>query len=202
LATEIELKLSILDDSVDALGSIKACLVEAGIAAEFQANKLNNVYFDTCGLRLNAEKIALRIRDKQGGYIQTLKTKGSSINGLSQRGEWEWSLGSSALDISLLQACDAWPKDIDLDTLKGVFETDFVRHQIEFEWGLSRIELALDLGEIKAGNSSDKIEEIELELKSGVANDLHSLHAQLGKNLKLAPSDISKAERGYRLFVR
>ena len=59
---------------------------------------LGNTYFDTPEMHLNQARVALRIRNKNGQYFQTLKTKGESINGLTRRGEWEWSLPSNSLD--------------------------------------------------------------------------------------------------------
>jgi triphosphatase len=42
--------------------------------------------------------------------------------------------------------------------------------------------------------------EVELELKSGEESALHALAEELGRNVPgLAPDDISKAQRGYRL---
>ena len=40
---------------------------------------------------------------KQGRFIQTLKTRGQSRNGLSQRGEWEWPLEADQLDTGSAQ---------------------------------------------------------------------------------------------------
>mgnify|MGYP000173190032 CR=1 FL=1 len=202
MATEIELKLRILDDIGSAVESVGACLKALGIDDDFQLYELKNTYFDTNERILNANKMALRIRDKQGKYIQTLKTKGRSVQGLSERGEWEWLLPKFELDGVALQACEAWPDDIDIKTLSAAFETNFTRRQLEFTWQASRIELALDQGVILSQGKLEKINEIELELKTGNENGLHSLGAELQKFLLLAPSDISKAERGYRLFGR
>ena len=202
LATEIELKLQVLDEKVNVVEKLKAFLAENGGECQFQQNELVNIYFDTPDWDLNANKMALRIRHKHGKYIQTLKTKGQSIQGLSQRGEWEWRVPDHKLDQGVLKNCEAWPKSIDLDSLVAVFETNFTRHHVEFTWQGSEIELAFDLGSILSQGKVEKIREIELELKVGKANDLHLLAEGLQRYLPLAPSDISKAERGYRLFSR
>ena len=199
MATEIEMKLSVLDEAVDVTERLKACLLEKDIECDFQSNKLINIYFDTPSWDLNAHKMALRIRDK-GKYIQTLKTKGQSVGGLSQRGEWEWHVPDSTLDQSALKACEAWSGDIDINSLAAVFETNFTRHQCEFTWEGARIELAFDDGNIISKGKLEKIREVELELKAGNENGLQSLAAYIKQHISLAPSDISKAERGYRLF--
>ena len=200
MATEIELKLSIVEaHDRDALKQVQKCLISLGIDQSFQKNELENAYFDTPDLRLNAEKIALRIRKKGNRYIQTLKTKGQSINGLSKRGEWEWELSSPELNLDYLTQCDAWPELVNADQLNKTFETNFTRHQVEFFWNGAQIELAIDRGEIIAHSHCECINELELELISGNENDLHLLCKELQKYMTLQSSDISKAERGYRL---
>jgi triphosphatase len=50
------------------------------------------------------------------------------------------------------------------------------------------------------GDKVDPISELELELKSGELNDLLELSLIISESVAVMPSDISKAERGYRLF--
>ena len=200
MATEIELKLSIVEvHDEDALLQVKNCLISLGVEQKFQTYELENAYFDTPDLRLNAEKIALRIRKKGERYIQTLKTKGQSVNGLSKRGEWEWDLSLPKLNLELLTQCEAWPKTINTGQLNKAFETNFTRHQVEFTWKEATIELALDRGDIISNGDRASINELELELMTGNENNLHLLYLELQKFMTLESSDISKAERGYRL---
>ena len=200
MATEIELKLSIVEaHDKDALMQVKKCLLSLGVDQAFQTYELENSYYDSPDLRLNAEKIALRVRKKGARYIQTLKTKGQSLNGLSKRGEWEWDLSQPKLNLEFLAQCEAWPKSMNAGGLNKVFETNFTRHQVEFTWKEATIELALDQGEIISHGNKAGINELELELMSGNENDLHLLCGELQKFMTLLPSDISKAERGYRL---
>ena len=63
MATEIELKLSIVEaHDKDVLEQVKECLISLGLNQDFKTNKLENAYFDTPDLQLNAENIALRVR--------------------------------------------------------------------------------------------------------------------------------------------
>ncbi|MFT7371655.1 MAG: inorganic triphosphatase YgiF [Oleiphilaceae bacterium] len=200
MATEIELKLSIVGEhDEDALIQVKNFLTSLYVDQKLLKYKLENAYYDSPDLQLNKEKIALRIRKKGNRYIQTLKTKGQSVNGLSKRGEWEWDLTQPKLNLDYLAQCDAWPKTVNTRQLNKVFETNFTRHQVEFTWKEATIELALDQGEITSHGSKASINELELELVSGNENDLHLLYEELQKYMTLQPSDISKAERGYRL---
>jgi len=206
MATEIELKLSIVGGQRDEhLLRLKAGLKVLNVSEEFKLAVLKNAYYDSVSWQLNALKVALRIREKTAAdgeviYIQTLKTKGSSVDGLSQRGEWEWHLPVNKLNIAALGENEAWPQQVALDSLITVFETNFTRHALEFTWNNSQIELALDQGYILSQGKQAQINEIELELKSGKVSDLHILRVELQKIMPLEPSDISKAERGYQLF--
>ena len=111
MATEIELKLkpgkaspAELEGELSKLLKIKS----------FTRLSLQNIYYDTPELRLHREHVALRIRKNGKRYIQTLKTRGTSKNGLHQRGEWEWELESNALDTNRLSECEAWSEASDL----------------------------------------------------------------------------------------
>ncbi|MCY1353700.1 hypothetical protein D9M69_400510 [compost metagenome] len=62
------------------------------------------------------------------------------------------------------------------------------------------IEAALDQGKVIAGKQEEDICELELELRQGEPEALLELAAELAADLPLMPCDISKAERGYRLY--
>lgn len=206
MAVEIEIKLSVQGDYCSPiLSELTKVLAPLLGDVRFSEKALINCYFDTPDFQLNQNRVALRIREKQGEsgkpvYIQTLKTAGKSENGLSQRGEWEWNLHSPELDLIALASCDGWPKSIPTEKLVAVFETNFMRYQTDLSFGLSCIELALDWGKVLSNGKEELIHEIELELKEGEQKDLLSLAEKLKRSLPLIPADISKAERGFRLF--
>ena len=171
----------------------------------WQRHELFNQYFDTPTRDLAGAKVALRLRRDGEQFIQTLKSRGQSVAGLSERNEWDWYLDKAKLDLKKL-ADDCWPAslaDLDKKTLKPIFTTDFVREKAEIAWGRGKskvvIEAALDLGKVIAGKQSEEICELELELRQGEPEALLELAAELAIDLPLMPCDISKAERGYRL---
>lgn len=168
-------------------------------------HELFNQYYDTAERDLAQARVALRLRRDGEQFIQTLKSRGQSVAGLSERNEWDWYLDKAKLDIKKL-GDDCWPAslaELDKKTLKPIFTTDFVREKAEIAWGRGKtkviIEAALDLGQVKAGKQSEEICELELELRQGDPEALLELAAELAANLPLMPCDISKAERGYRL---
>jgi len=167
--------------------------------------ELFNQYFDTPAGELAGAKVALRLRKDGDAIIQTLKTRGQSIAGLSERNEYNWDLTKAKLDLKKLDG-ECWPEalaDLDKKTIKPVFTTDFVRERAEIAWGRGKtkvvIEAALDLGKVIVGKQSEEICELELELREGDPSALLELAAELAIKLPLMPCDISKAERGYRL---
>jgi len=194
MANEVELKLTLPSVAVEHF-------LQDSELTGYQGDPLilDNQYFDSDDLLLNQSHAALRIRKSQHGYQQTLKNKGSSIAGLHVRGEWEYDIPSPELN------WDLFPSDIQIDkkvqeSIKPLFKTDFTRHVWMIDYNQSLIELVLDQGTISATGRNKPLCEVELELKSGDANDLFTLALQLASRHPLVPCDISKAERGYKLL--
>ncbi|MBA4503630.1 CYTH domain-containing protein [Marinobacterium marinum] len=203
MAIETELKLQLHSSDLDRLRTHPLLL--AGTAGGTRL--LLNTYYDSPDLQLAGARVALRLRRQGDSVIQTLKTRGQSINGLHQRGEWEWEVPRAELETDRLQA-SCWPAELppaDQLRLQPVFSTDFERELWHVDYHQARIEVALDIGHIRCdcpegGTRQDSILELELELESGEASALWALAEELGRSLKLQPFDASKAQRGYQLF--
>ena len=201
---ETEIKLRVSRETLAALREHP--LLKKRNKSGWESRELLNQYFDTPERDLAKAKVALRLRRDGDEVIQTLKTRGQSVAGLSQRNEYDWKLAKAKLDTKLLDG-ECWPEqlaELDKKTLKPIFTTDFVRERAEISWGRGKskvvIEAALDLGHVIAGKQKEEICELELELREGEPQALLELAAELAEKLALMPCDISKAERGYRLF--
>ena len=195
---EIELKLR--------FDPVQADILAAAIGARAQAgrqSRLNNTYYDTPDGRLSAAGCALRIRQKgPNNWEQTLKTRGQSIGGLQQRREWNWPLQRNALDFGLLNSAEVqehWPASVDTQALVPLFSTGFQRHAWIWEMGTSKAEVVMDRGVVRAGDLSTPLCEVELELLDGSPEVLWWMASSLCSSVPLWLSDISKAERGFRL---
>ena len=201
MSFETELKLSLSENSISQLKTHsfwKKFAVEGP-----KTFHLGNIYYDTADRALNQARVALRIREKNGEYFQTLKTKGESINGLTRRGEWEWSIPENQLDFSGLSR--VWPESlrgITPDQLHPLFATDFDRTVWLVEYSGARVEAALDQGLVKSGDAHSLICELELELIEGDESVLQQIADELGQDIQLMPFDKSKAERGFELLNR
>jgi inorganic triphosphatase YgiF len=205
MGMEREIKLALPADQVSA--ATRWFVGRTGTAG--QPVPLANIYFDTPALTLARSKCALRLRHTPAGWLQTFKTAGNASAGMHSRHEWEMPVAGEALEIeTLLQACDepsvaaalrgAAPDLIEL------FRTNFTRTLWQVAHNGATVEAAIDQGEVIADVDGKTrrapILEVELELKSGDEAALHALADELCANVPgLAPDDISKAQRGYRL---
>ena len=201
---ETEIKLRVSRETLAALREHP--LLKKRNKNGWERRELMNQYFDTPERDLAQAKVALRLRKDGDEVIQTLKTRGQSVAGLSERNEYDWKLPKAKLDVKKLDG-ECWPEslaELDKKTLKPIFTTDFVRERAEIAWGRGKakvvIEAALDLGHVVVGKQKEEICELELELREGDPAALLELAAELAETLALMPCDISKAERGYRLY--
>lgn len=200
--SEIELKLAIPPADAAAFRRL-AVLREKGLDGPTRG-KVFNVYFDTPGLVLKHHGMALRLRKTGGKWLQTLKTAGTAAGGLHQRGEWEYPVRVPQLDLALFRetplATLAQSKALHL-TLKPAFTTEFHRTTwlLEISPG-QRVEVALDQGVMRCGERESIISEVEIELLEGSATAVFDLALALVGQIAMQPANLSKAERGYRLF--
>lgn len=193
MSTEIELKLLL---PASARESLSAHPLLQNIPAE--QFTLRNIYCDTPQQALTQAGIALRLRNKGSQWLQTLKTRGEAQGGLHARKEWEMPIAGPALEWDKLPT-EVLPVGFALDAVQPLFETTFERHTWKIQHNDSVIELAMDDGQARVCDAAQPIGEIELELLTGTPDDLFRLAELLAADIPLLPSDISKAERGYRL---
>jgi inorganic triphosphatase YgiF len=203
---EIELKLSLPGaNSAD----LAKRLAKLPLLARRKATRqsLHNIYFDTPDQELRQKRAALRLRRVASAagpqWLQTLKIGGSDESALSRRGEWESAVPDAALVPVALKStpwADIDPSGCLFDGLEPCFVTDFERTS----WLLRRsdgsvVEVALDIGQIKANGRQAPICELELELKAGRVGALFEVALQIASSVAVLPATQSKAERGYLL---
>lgn len=193
---EIELKLALPPGEADAFLKRMARRRTAPLE-----QALVTLYFDTPDFALSAAGVALRVRRVGRRWLQTLKTEGERTGGLSRRIEYEMPVRSGALDWARFppEALAHVPDSVRAQVVP-VFETRFRRTAWLLKGrGGAQIEVALDVGEVVAGERSQPICEIELELKAGQPDALFALALDWAAAFGCLPFDVSKAERGVRL---
>jgi triphosphatase len=198
MAQEIELKFIVAHDGVDALRQHLNTLD----AKHTPAGQLLNIYYETADNWLRRHDMGLRIRGDQGRYEMTLKIAGRVVGGLHQRPEYNIPLEKAELALDRLPT-EVWPQgQLPAELVQNVqplFSTDFAREKWVLNEGNSQIEVALDLGEVKAGEHQEAICELELELLSGDTADILALARRLLETGVLRQGSLSKAARGYQL---
>lgn len=198
MAQEIELKFIVNPDGVETLRAHLHTLT----AEHIPPVQLLNIYYETPDNWLRGHDMGLRIRGESDRYEMTMKIAGRVVGGLHQRPEYNIELSKPELALDRLPA-EVWPNGelpADLaDRVQPLFSTDFLREKWLVEIGDSRIEIALDLGEVKAGEHQEPICELELELLQGNTADILKLARQLVNQAVLRQGSLSKAARGYHL---
>lgn len=198
MAIETELKLHIAPENLIRLK--RHPFLRSLAASRARTLKLYSIYYDTADLELRRQAMALRLRRVGKQFVQTLKGGGEVSAGLHQRNEWETRVPSEQLNFALLKASGGELPHGVRNRLQPVFVTEFTRNVRMLEFDGAEIELCMDSGEIRAGQSTCQISELELELKSGTPQQLFKLALAL---LDIVPLDVehtSKAEYGYLLF--
>lgn len=159
-------------------------------------------YFDTKERQLNKNKIAYRIRKENETLVATLKAGGSSTGGLHKRLEANVLVESSLPDLSVFSDVKEVKPVVDFLQAVPLYEivvTDFVREAVLVDYKKSSIEIAMDKGLIRANGKSERIAEVELELKDGSEEDLALLGTELCNRFPLQPESRSKYYRGLLL---
>lgn len=198
MSIEVELKFIVEPTTVEALRA----LVAGWPVQSHETLRLSNTYYDTADGLLRRHRVGLRVRGNDGRFEMTLKSGGSTVGGVSHRAEHNVALKGDRLEIGMLPE-SAWPEGIDTSGLDGalapLFTTDFTREAWLVAEGESQIEVALDLGEIRAGELREPISELEMELKAGRVEDVLALAKRLAFAAGVRLGSLSKAARGYRL---
>ncbi|WP_374652934.1 CHAD domain-containing protein [Dongia sp.] len=198
---EIELKLVLPEGGAKMRPAALRRLIGAAKAAIH--HDLETTYFDTPDEWLKRHGMALRVRRNGNRRIQTLKAPGETVDGLQSFLEVESEIKgtrptlSAVTDAKLRKRLE---KEGIVERVRPVFTTRFERASWLIERGGSKIEVALDLGEIGARAARVPIAEIELELKSGEPADLFICAERLAEDVPGRLGISTKAERGYALI--
>lgn len=185
MSEEIELKFIVHPDSVESLlTQLAEWESDYSQYEHMRAQRLSNVYYETADNYLRRNGIGLRIRGENERYEMTAKTAGKVIGGLHQHPEYNVALEKAELisayfprkcgrKIAILRCCNPHL----IHCLVRILREKWV-----FTYYQSVIEVALDRGEIRAGDLSEPLCELEMELKLGQTTHLLAL-AKKSRNL-------------------
>ena len=196
MENEIELKIMLDEQNIT---TVSEWLAKQHILDEREIT-LGNTYFDTPEQYFALNQMGFRVRVKNHRYEMTLKTKGEIVGGLHIRPEYNLPLENEKPDFKRLVShfnLQIEGSDQIAEALIPTFSTDFIRHQWLIEINQSQIEVVLDQGEVENPFGSEKICELEFELKIGTLADIFQLIEQMPKLDGMWLSSLSKAQRGY-----
>lgn len=173
-------------------------------ASHREIGRLTSIYYDTRRMTLSRAGVLLRLRRDGNAWQQTVKKQDASRAGLTRRPEWHSPYANhfefSSVDDPELRH---WlERDKLTGRLAAIFETNVRRTvwQVEPRHGV-RIVAKLDRGWIASSGRRETISELELQLVAGGVADLYAFAMELARRQPLPPLLLSKAERGYRLFL-
>lgn len=182
---EIELKFQIPADSLEAL----TASIRALPGGQAPAQKLQAAYFDTPDRKLARARAALRVRQEDEDWVQTLKAAGANAMTRIEDNQPvpphapgepihpDLSRHQSEQVRQALVRDLGWQPEIDPrgqhTGLIQLYRTDMLRLRAHVDVGaggglpVGRVEMALDLGIITAGHLSAPVRELEIELLAG-----------------------------------
>jgi triphosphatase len=194
---EIELKLAVA--AGDLPKARAALLAMAGRPSPSRA-RLVTTYYETDDDALRQHELMLRLRRTGRQFIQSLKAHDLAGEHILARGEWEDPVKRDAPDLAAPKSGARVRDAVGARALRPLFRTSVERTSFALSpRSGSTIEVAIDRGEIRAGDARAPICEIELELKAGETVVLWDVGLRL---LEIVPCRIetrSKGERGYCL---
>ena len=196
--TETELKLIVSPSAEERLARLAA--FRPPRASKPKTQHIVTTYFDTPNQDLARRGLSLRVRRAGKNRIQAVKANGNN-SPAKARGEWEWPISGERPNLALAAAtpvAEALPPDIG-KALRPVVVTDIVRTTRTLYVDGATIEAALDSGSIEAGDVTETVHELELELREGTPGALYRLALELHAATPLAVEVESKAARGLRL---
>lgn len=202
MANEVELKLTIAGGDIARLKRHPS--ITAAASGKPVTRKLLSIYYDTPDLKLLDLGISLRVRRMSGQWFQAVKSAGKSLAGLHQRLEWEDIIAFDHPDFSKItepELTRIFDNESLREQLAPIFHTEVSRTEWQLTWeNGDHVELALDVGELVAGDHREPISEIELELKGGTTGRLFDLALTLQQDIPLTIENASKAQRGYARY--
>lgn len=185
--SEQELKLHVPADAVAAIRR------ELGQRQSSRV-RLRAMYFDTPERELVHARIALRLRQEGRQWVQTVKMPGANA---ITRIELNHPRPGPVLDLSLYAGTEVGDALARIQGELGVrYETDVSRQLCKLRSRHGTVEVALDIGLLRAGALELPISEVEFELMSGRPEAIFAVGRQWQKRHGLVLDVRSKSERG------
>lgn len=193
---EVELKFQV---EASRLKEWRAQGVEPFTSGSGASASLVSTYFDTEDHHLRDDGVTLRIRQAGDRRVQTVKR--TRLSDTLSRQEVEAEIDGDAPDLRRIDDRELRSIVEAAGELEPLFESRIERTTWPVAYGESQFELALDDGEVVAGELRSAVCELELELKSGSVADLFGLAKAIAGTAELRLGVAGKADRGLGLLA-
>lgn len=166
------------------------------LGGEWVQYRMHTTYYDTPDGSLSARKWTLRHRLENDAHVCTLKTPAGEARG-------EWEVPCERIQEAVVKLCKLGaPRELEALTREGVVPVCGARFtrlaaMVELEDGT--VEVALDEGILFAGERSEPLCEVEVELKSGAVGVADRFAADLANHFGLQRLHKSKFKRALAL---
>ncbi len=201
--TEFELKLEVPEDRRNKL---------AAVFGHVPAIRLQAHYFDTAQGDLARSGVVVRVRKEGRDWVQTAKAgSGKTVERLEHNVVLPKPPAGTVPAVDLarhagtplekrIRTALRLHKSGSFPPLQVTFGTDVRRQAVLTRAGHSDIEIALDRGQVVAGEKSESLWELEFELKAGRVADVVDEAKRWCTRHGLWLSTISKSAKGHRLM--
>lgn len=208
---EIELKLTTEPKSLAKL--LTFVMKQNGVDKKSRkTTRIVSTYFDTEDRRMRRRGLTLRVRQKNGSRVQTIKSEGTSASGMFARQEWTTPLAGKTPDLGAIESPAVrnrmgliLPQELNALFKTDVKRTTIIMEHVSAKGETAKMELAFDLGKIVTASASSKnsktakISEVELELIEGSTTALLDFAKTLSHKAPTVLNVSSKVSRGFEL---
>ncbi|WP_188910880.1 CYTH and CHAD domain-containing protein [Salinarimonas ramus] len=199
---EIELKLELAPADWKRLA--RAPFLAEPLAAAAKAKRTEATYFDTPDGRLRKAGVSLRLRRTGAKTVQTAKASEGVAAGLFDRTEVEAETAGETPDLALLDGTPfeaLFSKRKVREGIAPAFTVSMRRRTLIVTDGGFVAEMVVDEGSVTAGERSEPVCEIELELRAGAAADLFAFARRIAESVPARLGFRTKSDRGYALLA-
>lgn len=161
-----------------------------------QKLQIKDTYLDHANADLSAKKIALRVRNTDGKWEATFKTRSEIKNGKAMRREETLPMPcvkNLKQALQFLAQQKKW-KGIHTTALQITFALSNKRMVYTFDYDGAALEMALDTVTLHVLGRQVKFKEIEVELKRGKSGALDKFCSTFSAQTKLKRAHISKVK--------
>jgi len=199
MALQTKLKFNVRPDQLSRLRSLP--LFRKISTGRAKTRSMSTTYFDTRRGDLRDMGVSLRVRRDDGNYLQTLKATAEAVGNARVGYTFEATVSSERPSLSLISPPTLRRRiqDVVGDKLEPLIRVDVNRTDRPVSVGEGEhVVLEIEEGEIRAGDKSIAIADVEFSASDAPLHQLYELALSVHEKVALYPVAESESEIGYR----